>query len=412
MPGPAIAAVEETRQEYHAPTPSREHLADQEDRARGAHGGRVRPRPLDRAGRVRFDLERTAATLRGAPPRPGLPGCERAVGAGRVSDEVRRRGQQRLQRARHVLVLHDREDDRQRRPGAPRGGSRPARAAPAGLCAESQSTVRPRSSVSRSRRPGHRTVVSRGRDGVGVRLHARLAELLEQAHRHDGVLRPGGVRAARVAGGRSGERACRDRSTAMPPSRPATSTRTPSPARHHHRAALAARPGDHLHRLRLRLADDDAHARLDHAGLLGGDGRERVAEEALVIEVDRGDGRGARAWRRWSRRTVRPGRPRARRTSTPARRKISNAAAVVTSKNVGSVAQRAGAAQATRRPAARAATASTIAGGADRLPVDREAFLEADEVRRRVEARADARRRAGRPRPSPTPSPCRWCRRR
>jgi hypothetical protein len=51
---------------------------------------------------------------------------------------------------------------------------------------------------------------------------------------------------------------------------------------------------DHLERVVLLAADDHGDAALDDARLLGGDLGERVAEELLMVHVDRRDDREAR----------------------------------------------------------------------------------------------------------------------
>ena len=100
------------------------------------------------------------------------------------------------------------------------------------------------------------------------------------------------------------------------------------------RVALACLGRHDAVSLARQLADDDRHAGLDHAGLLKRDLRQRVPEMAFVIERDRGDGRDL--WGEHVRRIE----PAAESTSitptvTSARRKISKAMAVVTSKKVG-----------------------------------------------------------------------------
>ena len=76
--------------------------------------------------------------------------------------------------------------------------------------------------------------------------------------------------------------------------------------------------------------DDDRHARLDDAGLLERDRRERRAEMQLMIEGDRRDRASAIGGRRrWWRRAGRRARPRAPRRRRPRARNSSNATAVV-----------------------------------------------------------------------------------
>jgi hypothetical protein len=90
---------------------------------------------------------------------------------------------------------------------------------------------------------------------------------------------------------------------------------------------------DHLQRVVLLASDDHGNAALDDARLLGGDPRERVAEELLMVHVDRRDDREARGFSTTFVASSRPPSPTSSRVmSAGSRRMRQKAAAVVISK--------------------------------------------------------------------------------
>ena len=232
-------------------------------RVDGAHRRppRCRPAPRDSARRDRARRGR----------RPAIARSDATVGR----DERARRPAQRPQMASTSLSCITARTQRQRRRPPRRAGSRPAPAAPAGLCAASMQHVAIRLPVrSHSSRAGQSTSARRGDDVGRPGGEAALAADLEHADGDDRVadLMPAveAQRDRRIRGHRRAQRhASRGRGRAR--------RRRPGPARRRpaaRRAHAAAR--DDRVRGRRQVADDDRDRRLDDAGLLDGDGRQRV----------------------------------------------------------------------------------------------------------------------------------------
>ena len=117
--------------------PATNHHARAPSRASTSPTRKIEPADADRRRRASTRRSSAAPAIRLAPPRPATPGPARHVGDGasggiarswsrRGQDERRRDGQERRQHARHVLVPHDREDDRQARRVRLRAGRTPA----------------------------------------------------------------------------------------------------------------------------------------------------------------------------------------------------------------------------------------------------------------------------------------------
>ena len=170
-----------------APRPPGRSTRPRRSRARGA----TRPRaPGPRRSRRRAG--------RATPPRrasASAPGAIARSVRARVEHEVGGEREQRPERAADVLVLHDPEDDRQ--PGrvdlAEVVGQHPRAGRVVGRVAEHRAS---RSSDRRSRRPGQRVDVTAAAIAAAGSRVPQPVEFLEQPHRDDRVVAPGGGRAA------------------------------------------------------------------------------------------------------------------------------------------------------------------------------------------------------------------------
>ena len=298
-----------------------------------------RPRAATARARARRPRSGVAARIdrhRADAPRMRARQLVRASRARGVRRRRRDERATRPARARAImpstsLSRMTREDERQRLGCRCPAGTTPApRRRPD--CARRRSAARPPSARrSHSSRAGHSHVGQAGDDRLGRRSWPTPRRpALEDRDGDRGVVEL--VRARRSASVSGGYVAIRSSSRARRRCGAPTSRRDLGDAR----ARLPSRQ---------RARSTTRHARLDDAGLLERDLRQRVPEMPLVIERDRRDGRDRRRQRRWSRRSGRPGRPRRRRRRPPRAERSRTRSRVVTSKNVGGARQ--------RRPSAR-----------------------------------------------------------